>query len=79
MAKSAEKTPISAGAIARLVILLLGLINTVLVMYGIDTIPIADETINQLISVSWNVGAALWAWWKDNPVTKSSRGLHAAE
>lgn len=24
-----------------------------------------------------NVGAALWAWWKDNPITPKSRAKHA--
>lgn len=68
---------ISAATIARLVVLLLGLINATLVMLGVDTIPVADETINQLVALSWNVGAALWAWWKDNPITTRSRAKHA--
>ncbi|PWG65042.1 phage holin [Bifidobacterium callitrichidarum] len=68
---------ISAATIARFAILLLGLINAALVMFGVDTIPIADETVNQLVALSWNVGAALWAWWKDNPVTTKSRARHA--
>ena len=68
---------ISASTIARFIILLLGLINAALVMFGVDTIPIADDTINQLIALLWNVGAALWAWWKDNPITATSRAKHA--
>jgi SPP1 family holin len=78
----AEQTPentISAGTIARLIILMLGLVNAVLVMFGIDTIPIADGTVNQLVAVLWNVTAALWSWWKDNPVTVESRARHAAD
>ncbi|WP_242668435.1 phage holin [Bifidobacterium longum] len=54
------------------------MINACLVMFGVDTIPIADETVNQLVALTWNVGAALWAWWKDNPITPKSRAQHAA-
>ena len=57
---------ISAATIARTLVLLLGLINACLVMVGVDTIPIADDTVNQLVALAWNVGAALWTWWKDN-------------
>ncbi|RSX51334.1 phage holin [Bifidobacterium samirii] len=74
-----ERPPaVSAGTIARTIVLLLALINTILVTMGVDTIPIADESINQLVSLAWTVGASLWAWWKDNPVTARSRARHAA-
>lgn len=41
---------ISAGTIARSVVLLLALVNQVLSMLGIQTIPIADEDVNTLIA-----------------------------
>ena len=73
------RTPgISAATIARTLVLLLGLINACLVMVGVDTIPIADDTVNQLVALAWNVGAALWTWWKDNPITPKSRAQYAA-
>ena len=72
------RTPgISAATVARTAVLMLGLVNACLVMFGIDTIPIADDTLNQLIALAWNVGAAAWAWWKDNPITPRSRAQHA--
>ena len=46
-------------------------------MLGVDTIPIADETVNQLVALIWTVGASIWAWWKDNAITVKSRALHA--
>ena len=68
------RTPgISAATIARFIVLLLGLVNAALVMFGVDTIPIADETVNQLVALLFNVGA----WWKDNPITPKSRAKHA--
>ena len=44
---------ISAGTIARTVVLLLALVNQVLSMLGVQTIPIADEDINTLIATGW--------------------------
>lgn len=69
--------PVDAATIARTIILLLGLANSILVMLGVDTIPIADETVNQLVALIWTIGASLWAWWKDNAITVKSRALHA--
>ena len=75
------RTPgVSAATIARAAVLLLGLINACLVMFGVDTIPIADETVNQLVALTWNVGArAMGRRWKDNPNHAPSRARqHAA-
>lgn len=77
MTEESNVPQISAATIARFAILLLGLINAALVMFGVDTIPIADETVNQLVALLFNVLAALWAWWKDNPITAKSRAKHA--
>lgn len=74
-----NNTPsIGADTIARAAILMLGLVNTCLVMLGVDTIPIADDTINQLVALLWNIAASLWSWWRDNPITRESRAQHAA-
>ncbi len=70
---------IDAGTIARTIILFLGLINQILVMRGIQTIPIADELINQLVALVWSVGASVWAWWKDNSFTVRARLLHLSD
>lgn len=65
-----EPPKIDAATIARFVVLLLSLINTTLVMFGIDTIPIADETVNQFVALTWQIGAALWAWYEDSGLKK---------
>ena len=70
---------VDAGTIARTIILFLGLINQVLVMCGIHTIPIDDDLINQLVALLWNVLASVWAWWKDNSFTVKARLLHLSE
>ena len=63
---------ISAGTIARTVVLLLALVNQVLSMLGIQTIPIADENVNPLIATGWTIAASLAAWWKNNSFTQAA-------
>ena len=63
---------ISAGTIARTVVLLLALVNQVLSMLGVQTIPIADEDVNTLIATGWTIAASLAAWWKNNSFTKAA-------
>ncbi len=63
---------ITAGTIARTICLVLALVNQCLGMAGIQLIPIEDETINTLVTTLWTVGAAVWAWWKNNSFTKAA-------
>ena len=63
---------ISAGTIARTVVLLLALVNQVLSMLGVQTIPIADEDVNTLIATGWTIAASLAAWWKNNSFTQAA-------
>ena len=57
---------ISAGTIARTIILLLALINQCLSMAGVSPLPIEDEQVETIITTAWTVIAALIAWWKNN-------------
>ena len=66
------KEKISAGTIARTIILILALVNQCLSMAGIQIIPIADETINTIVTSLWTVGASLAAWWKNNSFTQAA-------
>lgn len=63
---------ISAGTIARTVVLALALINQVLTVLGYKVIDVSDDTINQLISAFFTIGASLVAWWKNNSFTKAA-------
>ena len=63
---------ISAGTIARTVVLLLALVNQVLSMLGLRSIPIADEDVNTRLATGWSIGAALVAWWKNNSFTQAA-------
>ena len=63
---------ISAGTIARTIILLLALINQCLSMAGGSPLPIEDEQVETIITTTWTVIAAVWAWWKNNSFTQAA-------
>lgn len=63
---------VTASTIARTIILILALVNQFLSVFGIDVIPIQDETINSLVTIIFTIVAALVAWWKNNSFTKSA-------
>ena len=69
---------ITAGTIARTIVLLLALVNQCLSMAGIQVIPIADEDINTLVTTLWTVVAAVVAWWKNNSFSKAALDGDAA-
>jgi len=50
---------ISAGTIARTVILAVALANQVLTAMGKNVIDVSDDTINTFISTAFTVGASL--------------------
>ena len=64
---------ISAGTVARTIVLVLALVNQCLGMAGMQMIPIEDEEINTVVTTLWTVGAALAAWWKNNSFTAAAR------
>lgn len=63
---------ISAGTVARTIVLLLALVNQVLSMLGIPVLPIEDEAINTVVSTLWTIIAAVVAWWKNNSFTTAA-------
>ena len=63
---------ISAGTIARTIILLLALINQCLSMAGVSPLPIEDEQVETIITTAWTVIAALIACWKNNSFTQAA-------
>lgn len=63
---------VTSGTIARTAVLVLALVNQVLVMLGVQALPIADEDINMLVSTAWTVVSSLVAWWKNNSFTEAA-------
>ena len=64
---------ITAGTLARTIILALALINQILSATGHPVMPIEDAQVETLVSTAWTVIAALIAWWKNNSFTAAAQ------
>ena len=63
---------ISAGTIARTIILVLALLNQALSAAGKPVLPIEDAQIEVLVTTLWTVTASVAAWWKNNSFTRAA-------
>jgi len=63
---------ISAGTIARTIVLALALLNQILTATGHNVINISDEDVNTLISTVFTIVTAIMAWWRNNSFTQSA-------
>ena len=63
---------IKVSTITRTAVLILALANQILSATGHSPIPVDDAQLEQLISTGLTVGAAIWAWWKNNSFTKEA-------
>ena len=64
---------ITAGTLARTIILALALINQILSATGHPVLPIEDAEVETLVSTAWTVITALIAWWKNNSFTAAAK------
>ena len=64
---------VTAGTIARTIVLALALINQCLVMAGVQTLTIQDEQVETLVTTGATVIMAVIAWWKNNSFTQAAR------
>ena len=64
---------ITAGTVARTIILALALVNQVLSALGRPLLPIEDAQVETLVTTAWTVIAALVAWWKNNSFTAAAQ------
>lgn len=64
---------ITSEAVTGVLILVVALINAVLQMFGINTLPIENEEISVIVSGIFVVGAALYNTWKNRNVTSASQ------
>lgn len=64
---------ITAGTIARTIILALALINQVLSVAGHPVLPIEDAQVETLVTTGWTVIAAIVAYWKNNSWTAAAK------
>lgn len=56
----------------RTIVLIVALFNQFMVAKGHSILPIEEEQINDLISVSFTIVAAAVAWWRNNSFTKEA-------
>ena len=60
-------------AVTGVAILVVALINALLQMFGINTLPIEDEEISIIVSGAFLVCASLYNTWKNRNVSKASQ------
>ena len=63
---------ISAGTIARTLVLILAIVNQILSACGKSPLPIESETLEQLVTAGFTIVAAMIAWWKNNSFTPNA-------
>ncbi|WP_328797888.1 phage holin [Mammaliicoccus vitulinus] len=63
----------NAGTLTRMIVLALALINSGLAMFGYNVIPFDEEQLSNFINMAFLGVATIWAWWKNNPVTKEAK------
>lgn len=64
---------VTSEAITNVFILLVALVNAVLQMFGVNTLPIENEEISAIVSGVFLVGMALWNTWKNRNITTASQ------
>lgn len=60
-------------AITRLVVLAVLLLNQVLITFGWDPLPFEEEQIYKGASTVLTVAMAIYAWWKNSPISKEAQ------
>lgn len=63
---------ISKDTIIRTIILIIALINQLLTVFNINPLPFSDEEIYSVVSTIVMAIASIWAWWKNNSITKNA-------
>ena len=63
---------VSAGTLARTIILAVALLNQLLTATGHNMIDVSNDDINTLVSTAFTIGAAAVAWWKNNSFTQAA-------
>ena len=64
---------VKTDTIVRTVVLGISLINQIIVMCGLNSLPFADDEIYAFVSTLVTVAAVIWSWWKNNSLTKSAQ------
>jgi len=68
-----ETPKITNETIIRIIVLAVALVNQTLTSLGKNPIPIMDSQIGEAATLALTVFASVWAWWKDNDITRKAR------
>ena len=63
---------VTAGTIARTVVLAVSLLNVLLNAFGKNPLPFSDDEVYTAVSTVVAVVASLVAWWKNNSFTTAA-------
>ena len=64
---------ITAETVTGVLILLVALINAVLQMFGINTLPIENGEISEIVSTVFLIITVLWNTWKNRNISTASQ------
>ena len=64
---------INAETVTGVLILSVALINAVLQMFGINTLPIENEEVTNVVSTVFLIATALWNTWKNRNISTASQ------
>ena len=64
---------VSKEAVTGILILLVALINAILQMFGVETLPINNEEVSTIISTVFLIVTALYNTWKNRNITTASQ------
>lgn len=64
---------ITAEAVTGVAILLVALVNAVLQMFGINTLPIENEELSSIVSTVFLIVTAIWNTWKNRNISTASQ------
>ena len=60
---------VKTDTIIRTIVLAIALANQVLAIFGREAFPVTEDQVYQIVTVLATIGAAVWAWWKNNSFT----------
>ena len=64
---------ITAETVTGILILLLALVNATLQMFGINTLPIENDEVTNIVSTVFLIATVLWNTWKNRNITTASQ------
>ena len=64
---------VTAETVTGVLILLVALVNAVLQMFGINTLPIENGEISEIVSTVFLIVTVLWNTWKNRNISTASQ------